>query len=169
MGGNVASQGGISSMIIHESRRMGGVPPTPLPASSLHSVVFSPVPLPPSTSSVISIQEAIPAQAPPVPVTSIKDKPSNMGLKDITDKVSWIEAKAAINSRLRRAPFWPSPTSKALITTPDYMVASVWWEELLYYYLLWKNLNSMERVLKCSTTSTKLQPVWCRQFACVYL
>jgi hypothetical protein len=58
-----------------------------------------------------------------------------MGLKDITDKASWIEAKSVIDSCLRRAPFWPNPTSKALITTPKNMVASAWWEELLYYYL----------------------------------
>jgi hypothetical protein len=47
-----------------------------------------------------------------------------MGLKDITDKASWIEAKAVIDSRLRRAPFWLSRTSKALITMPENMVAS---------------------------------------------
>jgi hypothetical protein len=58
-----------------------------------------------------------------------------MGSKDITDKALLIEAKAVIDSRLRRAPFWPSPTSKALITTPENMVAGAWWEELLYYYL----------------------------------
>jgi hypothetical protein len=81
------------------------------------------------------IQEAIPAKAPPVHVTFIKDKLPDMGLKDITDKASWTEAKAAINSRLHRAPFWPSPTSKALIIMPENMVASAWWEELLYYYL----------------------------------
>jgi hypothetical protein len=46
MGGSVASQGGISSMTINESQRMGGVPSTPLPASPLHSIVFSPVPFP---------------------------------------------------------------------------------------------------------------------------
>jgi hypothetical protein len=58
-----------------------------------------------------------------------------MGLKDITDKNSWIEAKAVIDSCLCRAPFWPNPTSKALIMTPANMVASAWWEEPLYYYL----------------------------------
>jgi hypothetical protein len=135
MGGSVASQGGISSITIHESRRMGGVPSTPLPASPVYSVVFSPAPLPPSSSSITSIQEAIPTKAPPIHVTSIKDKPSDMGLKDITNKASWTEAKAVLDSFLRRAPFWPSPTSKALITTPENMVASAWWEELLYYYL----------------------------------
>jgi hypothetical protein len=135
MGGSVASQGGFPSMTIHESRRMGGIPSTPLHASPSHSVVSSLVPLPPSSSSITSIQEAILTKAPPVHITSIKDKPSDMVLKDITDKALSIEAKAVIDSRLCRASFWPSPTSKALITTPENMVASTWWKELLYYYL----------------------------------
>jgi hypothetical protein len=58
-----------------------------------------------------------------------------MGLKDITDKALWIEAKAVIDFHLCRTPFWPSPTSKTLITMPENMVASAWWEELVYYYL----------------------------------
>jgi hypothetical protein len=58
-----------------------------------------------------------------------------MGLKDITNKDSWIKAKAAIDSRLHRDPFWPSPTSKALIPMSDNVVTSNWWEELLYFCL----------------------------------
>jgi hypothetical protein len=58
-----------------------------------------------------------------------------MGLKDIMDKESWIEAKAVIKSHLHCAPFWPSLISKALITMPENLVASAWWEELLYFYL----------------------------------
>jgi hypothetical protein len=135
MGGSVASQGGISSTTIHKSRRMGGVPSSLLHASPPHSVVSSPVPLPPSSSSITSIQEAIPAKASPVHVTSIKDKPLDIGLKEITDKALWIEAKVVIDSRLRHTPFWPSPISEAPITMPENMVASAWWEELLYYYL----------------------------------
>jgi hypothetical protein len=126
---------------------MGGAPFTPLPAPSSKLVDFAPVPLPPSTPStsagttVILVEDnftapPLPVPLPPAPpVTSIKDKPSDMGLKDITDKTSWIEAKSVIDSRLRHAPFWPNPTSKALITTPKNMVASAWWEELLNYYL----------------------------------
>jgi hypothetical protein len=114
---------------------MGGIPTTQLSASPSNSVFSSLVPLPPLSSSITSIQEVIPAKVPPIHVTFIKDKLLDMGLKDITDKALWIEAKAVINSHLRCTPFWPSPTSKALITTPENMVASAWWEELLYYYL----------------------------------
>jgi hypothetical protein len=147
MGGSVASQGGILSMTIHKSQEMGGAPFTPLPVPSSKSVDFAPVLLPPSMPStsagttVILVEDnliapPLPIPPPPAPpVTSIKDKPSDMGLKDITDKTSWIKAKSVIDSRLCHAPFWPNPTSKALITMPENMVASVWWEELLYYYL----------------------------------
>jgi hypothetical protein len=147
MGGSVASQGGISSMTIHESQKMGGAPFTPLPAPSSKLVDFAPVLLPPSTPStsagttLILVEDdftapPLPVPPPPAPpVTSIKDKPSDMGLKDITDKTSWIKAKSVIDSCLRRALFWPNPTSKALITMPKNLVASAWWEELLYYYL----------------------------------
>jgi hypothetical protein len=123
---------------------MEGAPSTPLPASSSHTAVFKLAPLPPSTSTsttVILVEDEstappLPIPPPPAPpVTSIKDKPSDMGLKDITDKNSWIKAKAVIDSRLRRAPFLPNPTSKALITIPANMVASAWWDELLYHYL----------------------------------
>jgi hypothetical protein len=69
------------------------------------------------------------------PITSIKDKPSDMGLKDIMDKDSWIKAKGVIDSHLCHAPFCPSPTSKALVTMPDNVIASAWWEELLYFFI----------------------------------
>jgi hypothetical protein len=58
-----------------------------------------------------------------------------MGLKDIMDKELWIEATVVIDSHLHCAPFWPSPNSKALVTMPENLVASTWWEELLYFYL----------------------------------
>jgi hypothetical protein len=120
-------------MTIHKSQNMGGALLTLSPA---HSVVFESVPLP-SGDSVISVPRSTfpPSPRPLPPITSIKDKPSDMGLKDITDKDSWIKAKAVIDSCLRRAPFWPSPTSKTLVTMPDNMVASAWWEELLYFNL----------------------------------
>jgi hypothetical protein len=134
MGGRIASQGSISSTTIHKLQHMGGTPSTQSPA---HSVEFEqPVPLP-SRDSIISVpQSTFPSSPHPLPPTTfIKDKPLDMGLKDITDKDSWIDAKAVIDSRLRRAPFWPSPTSKALVTMPDNVIASAWWEELLYFYL----------------------------------
>jgi hypothetical protein len=120
-------------MTIHESRNMGGTSLTP---SLAHSVVFEPVPLPSGDSIIFAPQSTfLSSPRPPHPITSIKDKPSDMGLKDITDKDSWIKAKEVIDSRLRCAPFWPCPTSKALVTMPDNVVASAWWEELLYFYL----------------------------------
>ena len=63
----------------------------------------------------------------------IKDKPSDMGIKNITDKDSWTEAKKIIDARLRRAPYWPGE-SKELITTDANAAASVWWEEVIAFY-----------------------------------
>ena len=63
----------------------------------------------------------------------IKDKPSDMGIKSITDKDSWTEAKKIINARLRRAPYWPGE-SKELITTDANAAASIWWEEVIAFY-----------------------------------
>ncbi len=115
--------------------------PLPPLESSSHLIVFEPAPLPPSLGNVILVQNEFTTPPPLVPfppaplVTSIKDKPSDMGLNDITDINSWIESEAVIDSLHRRAPFWLGPTSKALITTSENMGASAWWEELLYYYL----------------------------------
>jgi hypothetical protein len=50
-----------------------------------------------------------------------------MGIKAITDKESWTDAKKIIDARLRRAPYWPGE-STALITTALNAAASVWWE-----------------------------------------
>jgi hypothetical protein len=111
MGGSITSQGGISSMTIHKLRKIGGIQSPPLLESSSHSVVFKPAPLPLSLGTVILVRDestAPPSPAPPPPaplVTSIKDKPSDMGLKYITDKNSWIKAKAVIDSCLRCTPF----------------------------------------------------------------
>jgi hypothetical protein len=55
-----------------------------------------------------------------------------MGLKEITDKDSWTDAKKVIGSRLCCAPFWPGP-SKELFTTPANAAASAWWEEVILY------------------------------------
>ncbi len=127
MGGSIASQGGISWTAIYKLQNM---------ASLVHSVVFELAPLPSGDSVISAPQSNFPSNPHlPPPIASIKDKPLDMGLKDITDKDSWIKAKTAIDLCLRCAPFWPSPTSKALVTMPDNVVASAWWEELLYFYL----------------------------------
>jgi hypothetical protein len=62
----------------------------------------------------------------------IKDKPSNLGLKDITNKDLWIEVKKIIDACLCGSPYCPSATSKALITMPENQAASSWWEEVIY-------------------------------------
>ena len=91
--------------------------------------------LAPTSTSSAPATPSPPLTAPPSLVTpvSIKDKPSDMGLKPITDKDSWLEAKKIIDARLRRAPYWPGE-SKELVTTPANTAASVWWEEVIAYY-----------------------------------
>jgi hypothetical protein len=56
-----------------------------------------------------------------------------MGIKNITDKESWTEAKKIIDAHLRRAPYWLGE-SKALVTTDLNAAASLWWEEVIAYY-----------------------------------
>jgi hypothetical protein len=56
-----------------------------------------------------------------------------MGIKPITDKESWTDAKKIINARLRRAPYWPGE-SRTLVTTAANAAASVWWEEVIAFY-----------------------------------
>ena len=88
-----------------------------------------------SSDSFQSARTVAPS-SPPTPTLSpftIKDKPSDMGIKDITDKESWTEAKKIIDACLRRAPYWPGK-SRALITTDLNAASSVWWEEVIAYY-----------------------------------
>jgi hypothetical protein len=56
-----------------------------------------------------------------------------MGIKPITDKDSWTDAKKIIDARHRRAPYWPGK-SKELAATDANAAASVWWEEVIAYY-----------------------------------
>ena len=69
------------------------------------------------------------------PALTIKDKAADLGLKDIVNKASWIEAKKIINARLRCPPYCPGPDFKALITTTANAIASSWWEEVINYYV----------------------------------
>jgi hypothetical protein len=69
------------------------------------------------------------------PILVIKDKLSDLGLKEIMDNELWIEAKKIIDACLRRPPYCPSLTSKALLATPENQVTSSWWEKVLYYYV----------------------------------
>jgi hypothetical protein len=98
----------------------GSIVPTSMD-SSLSKSLLSP---PPDTD---------PPPITPAVYAPIKDKPSDMGIKDIVDKDSWTDAKKVINACLRRAPFSPGP-SKSLITTANNAVASAWWEEVIVYH-----------------------------------
>ena len=62
---------------------------------------------------------------------AIKDKPSDMGIKPITDKERWTDTKKIINARLCHAPYW-SGESKLFLDANA--TASVWWEEVLAFY-----------------------------------
>ena len=119
---------------------MGGASAVPLEILSTSTTVSqasSFVPLAqPDASSVLddsSSDPSVPVPAPPTPlpvVTAIKDKASDLGLKDITDKDSWIEAKKIIDARLRCPPFCPGLDSKILLRTNANAIASAWWSRL---------------------------------------
>ena len=96
--------------------------------------------LPPSLDSSDSATQA-PPMPPVVPAISIaptttitiKDKPSNMGIKPITDKDSWTDAKKIIGARLQRASYWLG-ASKELVTINTNTAASIWWKEVIAFY-----------------------------------
>jgi hypothetical protein len=69
----------------------------------------------------------------PAIATTIKDKVLDIGLKEITYKVSWMDAKKVTDTHLCHMPFWLGP-SKELVTTPINAAASAWWEEVIVYY-----------------------------------
>jgi hypothetical protein len=140
MGGTVAgsrSMGGTASVHLALkvqsilSTKSSTLPFVPLAQPDVNSVILSlkdpsldpSVPPPTTSSSLVAA------------VVAIKDKAANLGLKDITDKDSWINAKKIIYARLRCPPYCPGPDSKALIPTKDNQVASCWWEEVLNYYV----------------------------------
>jgi hypothetical protein len=55
----------------------------------------------------------------------IKDKPFDIGLIEITNKQSCMEAKNVINAWLHCPPNCPDKTSKALITMPKNQTANL--------------------------------------------
>jgi hypothetical protein len=89
-----------------------------IPASSdLSSSGSNPPPAGPSAPS--SAPAPLPAPPPPPPpIAFIKDKPSDMGLKNILDKDSWIEAKKVIDAHLCCSIYWLEPT-KELVTMTE--------------------------------------------------
>jgi len=90
---------------------------------------------PASSNSSDTTPAPIVTATPATPTVTIKDKPSDLGIKPIKDKESWINAqnRKVIDARLRRAPYWSGPKGK-FITTPDNAAASGWWEEVLAFY-----------------------------------
>jgi hypothetical protein len=103
--------------------------------SSLISFIIGLV-VPAYSDSVSSNSDRTPVPMPtpnPFRLAIIKDKPSNIGLKDIVNKDSWLDAKNVIGAGLCRSPYWPSP-SKYLVTAVDNAPASAWQEEVIVYY-----------------------------------
>jgi hypothetical protein len=110
---------------------------------SVISLVAGSLPLTSSDTSSLSKLAAIatPVKV-PVPLKSdvtqkpespIEDKPSNLGLKPIKDKESWLNAKKIIEFHLCCPPYWAGP-SGALIRADMNMAESVWWEEVIAYF-----------------------------------
>jgi hypothetical protein len=127
---------------------MEGTSQAPLDVLSI-STTRSPNPIfipltQPDVSSAISVlgdsssDPTVPDPTPPAPPpagVTIKDKALDLGLKDITNKDSWINAKKIIDARLRRPPYCPGPDSKILLTTKDNLITSTLWEEVINYYV----------------------------------
>jgi len=117
------SYGGMSQLTFKGSGSM-----RPRLLSPWHNPV--PIPTPPQTCLLPS----------PLPrhcrlLLPSRTKASDLGLKDITDKDSWTEAKKMIAAHLRRHPYCPGPDSKLLVTSKSNAVASAWWEEVINYYV----------------------------------
>ena len=127
------------------SRSMGGArgasSTVPLYIFSTSSMVFPApafVPLAQPSANSDSTSDVSAPVLPPTtspPVITIKDKASDLGLKDITDKDSWTEAKIIIDAHLHCHPYCPGPDSKLLVTSKSNAVASDWWEEVINYYV----------------------------------
>jgi hypothetical protein len=66
---------------------------------------------------------------PPPPIAFIKDKPSDIGLKDIVDKDSWTEAKKVVNTRPSFSIL--AGAYQGACQTTENAPASTLWEEVL--------------------------------------
>jgi hypothetical protein len=67
------------------------------------------------------------------PTQSITDKPSELGIKTIVNKETWIDAKTVIDAPLRCPSYWPG-SSKQLITTAENPAASGRWDEVVAFF-----------------------------------
>ena len=99
----------------------------------MSSITGSMVPASSDSSKSATMVAPSPTPAPTPSLITIKNKPSDMGIKNITDKESWTEAKKIIDAHLCRAPYWPGE-SKELVTMDLNAAASIWWEEFIAYY-----------------------------------
>ncbi len=111
----------------------GSLLPTSSDSSESPPLLSPTLPVTPPTAQLLTSVKPEPPSVTPVKPVESMGKPLDLGIKPITDKESWIEAKKIIDARLRRSPFWPGP-SKEMITTPKNAAASVWWEEVVAYF-----------------------------------
>jgi hypothetical protein len=181
--GNLGSHGGMSPLTYRGSGLMGGgasvaglrslggaarAHPTPDIKSTSTTRSSDPVVVPlvqPNISSAISILEdssldpsipspSIPAPS-PTPILMIKDKVSDLGLKDIIDKDSWIDAQKILTPTcatlptalvLTQRPSSPPKTTKLLV--PGGKRSSTSMSNPLFPTCSWRSLNSMEKALR---------------------
>jgi hypothetical protein len=132
MGGGTLTSGEISVISLVE----GSLLPM-----SLDSPESTPPPAVVPSAAQAAVASLIPAAVTPAKMEppqamakeTIKDKPSDLGIKPITDKDTWINAKKVIDARLCQPPYWLGP-SKELVTTGDNEAASVWREEVVVFF-----------------------------------
>jgi hypothetical protein len=154
MGGQSVGGASNAALLINS---MGGAPnappplavyPVPPPIAPIPAPLPSTTPLPmvqPDVASVISVlgdSSSDPSAPPaattallPAPGITIKDKAVDLGIKDITDKETWIDTNKIIDSQLPRPPYCCGPDSKTLVTTNNNQIASAWWEDRLNFYV----------------------------------
>jgi hypothetical protein len=143
--------GGAASIAVgsQSAGNMGGAPPLlPIDILSISTTAtpvtaFVPLAQPDAGSAILILGDLSSDPSPPalkpsagtLPVLFIKDKASDLGIKDVTDKALWMEAKKIIDARLRRHPYSPGPDTKLMIMTTVNAVTSAWWEEVINYYI----------------------------------
>ncbi len=117
--GGPRSMGGTGSF--HPALEVQSVSSTKSSTPTIVSLVQPDVNLVVSVLEDSSLDPSVPPHTNSSPsataVVAIKDKAANLGLKDITDKDSWINTKKIINARLCRPPYYPGLVSKAFVTT----------------------------------------------------
>jgi hypothetical protein len=109
---------------LHGTPAVGGQSIGGRSVTSLGAGFLLPTSLDSSETSLTSstAKQSVPVPAPPtedVPVKSevptIKNKPSDLGIKPIKDKESWLNAKKIIESRLCHPPYWSGPSGDLIM------------------------------------------------------